>query len=268
MARTLGLSGLALPSNLMPANFANMSGYWEPQDVSDYNDSLLGELKSRWDDPFGPDLTGLTEPSRLQHVENAKMLIASNYGEADQIVLKEPRLNQVGPIWIAALEELGYKIRVIVMVRTPIEVARSLQRRDQFSIEYGALVWASNMLRAEKFSATFPRCFVSYDRLREDPEQTLARISDHCELVLPRRSWASYLEIEEYLREEMRHERADDDHARVQPEIDVLHGYFHRLSHDVCPVDGNVLARTAMWVMQLERLVVPIARSLASRFSG
>lgn len=264
MTHTLSLSGFELPEHLMPPNASNVTGYWEPQEVADFNERLLATLDSRWNDPFGPDLRLLCDDQLEALTDGAADLLRRNFGEAPRIVLKEPRINLLGDVWMPALQRCGFSVRTVVMVRRPAEVALSLKRRDGMPVTFATMVWANNMLRADAVSAATPRCFVSYDALRADPEATLDRISSQCRVELPRRTWSSYLEIEAFLREDLKHEVAADPLAGVDPRFQRLYGHYARLCGDRPSEDLGAVSDVRGWLAEMEGVAMPIVRSLRS----
>jgi hypothetical protein len=62
--------------------------------------------------------------------------------------VKDPRLCRLLPLWLDVLEELGAEPLFVVVVRNPLEVARSLEERDRFSASKCLLLYMAEMLAA------------------------------------------------------------------------------------------------------------------------
>ncbi|WP_158809673.1 glycosyltransferase [Beijerinckia sp. L45] len=185
MARVLSLAGAELPNDLMPPKADNPSGFWEPLDISEFNERLLGRYGSKWHDVLSHRLreTGLI-PENLR--QEASLYIRSNYSGTRSIVLKDPRISRFVMDWDLLLRSENYNPTYIIMVRSPIEVAESLKKRNNLSISHGILLWANYMTQALKSTKSLERALVSYTRLVEDPTGTLGELVKQTKLRLPR----------------------------------------------------------------------------------
>ena len=52
-------------------------------------------------------------------------MLASEYGEQSTILIKDPRVCVLAPLWERALSSTGYRSVYLVPIRDPIEVARA-----------------------------------------------------------------------------------------------------------------------------------------------
>jgi hypothetical protein len=77
-------------------------------------------------------------------------------------------------LWLNAISESGADPVFIFSLRHPIEVARSLARRDGIPEARSCLIWLRYMLEAELASRGYPRVVVSYDALLADWHAALA----------------------------------------------------------------------------------------------
>ncbi|WP_134487370.1 hypothetical protein [Methylocella tundrae] len=93
---------------------------------------------------------------------------AKNLEKRSFFAFKDPRLCRIIPFWVAAFEEMQIAPLVVIPIRSPLEVAQSLAKRDGFSLETGLLLWLRHVLDAERESRHFPRAVVSMDDLFED----------------------------------------------------------------------------------------------------
>jgi|GEM_PF-1638507 len=114
----------------MQAATDNPRGFYENTSVVDINEEILLHNHTRWDD---------VEHIRLQwnntFIEKAKKLITKEYGRANTIYLKDPRISLLIPFWEKVFEELGYRVCNILIVRQPSEIVASLSKRNNFSTE-------------------------------------------------------------------------------------------------------------------------------------
>ena len=168
MARVLALSGCALPVRLMPANSANPSGYWEPQDAADLDDAVLADLDSSWSDVFGPRHHRERVLPTAEHLASARSVLRTNYPDQDLIVLKDPRASLLVDLWRSAAAAEGFEPYFVIMVRHPLAVALSLNAREAFGRNRALILGATYMLAVE--IATRPdKVIVSFEALMAGP---------------------------------------------------------------------------------------------------
>lgn len=165
LTRVLSLLGAGLPGDLMPANESNPRGYWEPGELVKLNDDLLAEAGSRWDDWNALDESAVSSDVLAAYEEKIGAIIRSEMGERRLLVLKDPRISRMLPLYRRVLESLKYELWCVLAYRKPMEVARSLEVRDGLSMDVSALLWLRYTLDAELESKNCPRFLVSYDRL-------------------------------------------------------------------------------------------------------
>src|SRR4249919_2075595 len=91
LARVLSLRGATLPEHVMPPNYGNATGYWEPERVVGLNDRMLEYFGVEWNDPFAayqlPPVAAI--PARF--LAEAKEILEQEYAGSDLFVLKDPR---------------------------------------------------------------------------------------------------------------------------------------------------------------------------------
>ena len=116
----------------------NDEGFWEDRGVVQINEQLLALTGSSWFAPL-PDVAGEDWNNPVYGVlrEQALKVLAAGFGDAKLQVVKDPRFCLTLPFWLALCKELGITARVCVIGRAPLEVARSLEKRDGFPVGYG-----------------------------------------------------------------------------------------------------------------------------------
>ncbi|RAK57868.1 sulfotransferase family protein [Phenylobacterium deserti] len=201
----LAAAGARLPDNVMPGDEHNAKGYFEPWKIAMLNDERLRAVGAAWDDPFAFPFQPLPRPDERGWLNRAMELFASEYGEGDFPLLKDPRVSVLLPFWRDVLADLGLALRCVIPVRHPLAVAGSLARRDHFATEKSVLVWTAYMLASEAYSRDLPRAFVSYDALLADWRAEAARIEAAHAAPLPALDAAAAAEIDRFLTPDLRH---------------------------------------------------------------
>ena len=171
VAGALGHLGLALPKNLLGAGRGNVLGHFEPAAMVRFNDRLLEELQRSWFDPkpLGPGWERLA----AAHLAEAAALWEDELVPGT-LVLKDPRLSRLLPLWRQVLPEAPL---AVIVCRNPYEVAASLRSRDGIDKKHGLLLWESYLLEAEAATRGLTRMLVHYDALLGGGASVVAQLA-------------------------------------------------------------------------------------------
>jgi hypothetical protein len=122
----------------------------------------------------------------------------------------------------------------VLPVRNPLEVALSLQRRDNFAVAKSIMLWLRHVLDAEYLSRSLPRYFLPYEGLLQNWRHHVDRISKQTDVAWPDRSDRSGVEIDQFLTTELYHERATWDETNGHREVLELARRTYRILMDIC----------------------------------
>lgn len=233
LTRVLNLLGYGLPERLIGALEGNEAGHWEPENVVLFNDRLLAAMQSSWHDFRALPASRLSPAERVAAGQQLAELLARDYGDQPHIVLKDPRICRFAPLYLEALEGLGYRVVPIIAFRNPAEVIRSLQKRrvnwpEGLGASQAALLWLRHVLDAEQATRGRARVFCDYDTLMKDWQSELPRLAGQGGFAFPEPIRDSAPIVEEFLSPHLRHE---DDRARDNSGQPALRGWVHR-AHD------------------------------------
>lgn len=205
LAGVLARLGCALPEQVMPANEFNPKGFYESIGAYNLNDALLRLEGSAWSDWRTLALDWLeTEVGRRELARGALML-EEEFAAEPLFVLKDPRICRLLPYWTRLFAQTGIAPFYIHTHRSPMEVARSLERREGWPLEAGLLLWLRHELEAEAGTRGAARAFTSYDQLLADWRAVVAEVQARSGLVLPEDPVAQAAEIETFLSADLRH---------------------------------------------------------------
>lgn len=167
----LSYLGLKLGSHdrLMPPSLENPLGYFEIQDISQFNESLLNKHGLTWDS------VSLTPPPAFEtsDISLARALVF----DADEAItcVKDPRISVLLPLWRSALLD---RITNLVVLRDPREVVWSLVVRNGFTPVHASALWITyNALIADGASG-LPNHLVFFDDVTERTAETMREISE------------------------------------------------------------------------------------------
>jgi len=171
--RLLSFMGIRLgPGNvLLEPRPDNPKGFWERSDVQILHNQVLEKLDCSWYDIARFDLNAADETVFDFFKIGAEKIIR----ELDTWrpwVLKDPRICLFFPWWRKLLE-----VPIIVHVyRSPLQVANSLEKRNNMPLCMGLALWEVYNIRALEAGRGLPRTFVSFDRMVGEPVATLERV--------------------------------------------------------------------------------------------
>ncbi|HEX2581534.1 MAG TPA: hypothetical protein VHL08_06105 [Dongiaceae bacterium] len=199
LARSLNIWGCDISTDLMEGNQHNPQGYWESHGFSDLNEQILRSLGSGWYGvtPLPEAFFHSAEAGRYRQEIIARL--EQSFAASSLFVIKDPRLSLLLPLWRQAMEEFGAQPRIVIAVRNPSEVVRSLGRRDGFIEEYSLLLWIRYMVEAERHSRRCPRIFVPYTAHLQDWRATRQRIAEALSLPIPVLSEEKIAQMETHL---------------------------------------------------------------------
>lgn len=176
VAGALGLTGLRLPTASLPPQPDNPRGFFEPQSVVAMNDRALALCGTTWFGIGAIPSERLAGPASESLVEELARTLVEEFPPPGTLVLKEPRICRLMPLWSRALAKAGMDIRVVLPLRNPFEVAGSLKTRNGFPVDFGLALWLRHVLDAEHASRGTRRVFVRYADLVTEPAATVHRI--------------------------------------------------------------------------------------------
>lgn len=209
VARVLNLLGVDLGGEMLPPKFDNRHGYWEHQRIFQLHESLLSEAGSYWHD-YLPMPAGWRERTGVEDLrQELRRFLDEEFGEVALWGVKDPRLCHLLPLWLDILEELSVEPLFVVVVRNPLEVVGSLERRDRFSRSKCILLYVAEILTTLEHTQGRRRAFVSYERLLEDWARVTADAARQLGIEWPCEPAARAEEIDAFLKPGERHHRSD-----------------------------------------------------------
>lgn len=263
-----GTSALARILNLMGAHFGdggvgigandeNPKGFWERRDVRLLNDAILFNAGCDWDCVSGFDAHGVPEGMAASHREAAAEIVLELDAHRPWFV-KEPRLCLVFPLWRPVLE-MPFAIHIH---RNPLEVARSMERRNGLPLKVGLALWEAYNVQALKGTRGVPRTFVSYEELMRDPLPAIASIQGLVsELGGYRLRVPGKRELDAFLQDGLRHQR-EGDAALLEFAGESQVKLYERLRAGGVPEAVEVAADSLAVLREYEEASVDVAKRI------
>ena len=172
LTRLLHTCGLDLgpESDLMPAQADNPDGFWEHLRFVALNDEVLNELGGAWDLP--PKADENFKHARLDPLRTKAQLLIEGFASASVWGWKDPRNSLTLPFW----QYLLPKLKTLIIVRNPLEVAYSMRERNGTSCSFGLRLWEIYNRRVIETASEQERLVTHYDLFFEDAGTELRRI--------------------------------------------------------------------------------------------
>ena len=157
------------PAQAFPLHDTNEKGFFERMDVVRINDRLLESADASWIAPqrFPSDVQGDFGAMDLQ--TDATSIIDEMDSHADWF-LKDPRLCITLPFWQPLLSDPCY----VLVLRHPMDVAKSLFRRGDCPIAVGLSLWEKYTRDMYRHTSGRPRMVIWFEDLMKDPWNALS----------------------------------------------------------------------------------------------
>ena len=221
-AGTLVRLGVAAPRHLVAPNPGNERGFFESQVVVDVNDAILAAGRSDWKDwrKFDPERIEVVEAEALR--VRAKAALAEEFGDARLAVIKDPRMCRLMPFWRPVFDEAKWSLRAVLPIRSPLEVAWSLNCRDGLPLGYGCLLWLRHTLDAEAETRGVTRAVLDWPQFLSNRRKALTRLGEQLGLVWPRWHERALAEVDQFVSADLRRHRASEADLRTHPAVSDL----------------------------------------------
>lgn len=205
LTRIINLMGATSPRTLMEAAPDNARGFWESTVLMERNDELLAACGSSWSSwkPLKGDLVQVARSRGLD--VRLREAIESEFGGAGMIVLKDPRVSRLVPLYEEVLSGLGYRVLPVIALRNPVEVAASLVKRGDMGPRSADLLWLRYTLDAERATRGRPRAVISYDALMENWRSAMAIVGRHLGISWPAMTAEAQAEADGFISSSLRH---------------------------------------------------------------
>jgi hypothetical protein len=208
-ARALEALGVSFgdPQLLMQPGPDNPAGYWENRSIKELDDDLLTHLGGSWDSPPVLDPEWAADPGleefRVRAVEILDETFGPSASRPAMVGWKDPRLSLLLAFW----RTVTPVTTTIVIVRDPIEVAASLEARNEMQPPQACLLWLRYLLAAIESDPT--AMVLRHRAFFDDTADTLRAMAEHLSLAEPDDD--AVREVQRHLDPSLHHHVASDE---------------------------------------------------------
>lgn len=173
IARLLNLGGLYLgdESKLIQPKPDNPAGFWENLSFLELNEQLLLSVNSSWDLPPSAERVEQLGSSDTAFFDKAEAL-SGQFGGKEPWGWKDPRNSLTLPFWNKVFPEM----KVIVCLRSPVDVFQSLNRRGGSSYLFALFLWLTYNRMVFLHTNQQRMIITHYDAYFLDPRAELTRV--------------------------------------------------------------------------------------------
>ena len=229
--------GFSPPLTPLPRSPDNPSGFYESIPVTQLNHQLLLAVGCPWHRclTVEPDrFAAMMQPKDWRLVTDT---LRGQFAATAGFVLEDPRLCLTLPVWLPALQAVEANVSVLLVVRHPGEVVRSLARRDLLPESQMIPNWLHHVLEAERLSRGLNRAVIFYDDLLTDWRRCMTRAGQIARIAWPRPILPMERDIDDFLGSSRRHHVAPQATAIIGPPpvcnmVDAAWTMLRRLSDD------------------------------------
>jgi len=161
---TLGLSA-SRPDDAVRGPW-NPKGHYESQAMMHLDNRLLAEMGCTW---WSPPPSGMAYGDRVARItvsaRQARQVFRRAYPRK-RWVWKDPRACLLLPFWRRVL---GHRTPAVIVLRNPLEVAASLERRNAMAPAFSVALWARYHRLLLEHTRGMPALVTRFDDLIADP---------------------------------------------------------------------------------------------------
>ncbi len=173
LTRLLHAAGLYLgsESDLMPPRPDNPDGFWENLRFVQLNDEILNAVGAAWDLP--PLASENFQNEDLRPIRAKARLLLDSFQTESSWGWKDPRTCLTLRFWLDLLPGL----KTVIIVRNPLEVAYSMQKRNGTSYALALRLWEIYNRRLLSDSQSGERLITHYQAFFDHPQDELRRVA-------------------------------------------------------------------------------------------
>ncbi|WP_353570173.1 sulfotransferase [Candidatus Albibeggiatoa sp. nov. BB20] len=204
----------------LPADMTNPKGYWERKDVIIANKTLMESANSSWHQISQWDINQATDAQKINFNQQLEPIL-ENLNQHQHWMLKDPRLCLTLPLWQPHFDNPVY----VVVYRSPIQIAQSLHKRNQFSLHTGLALWEKHTLDGLKAIQDKPKALVSFHDLVQNPLETVKKLYQSIENIESGLKLPSDAEIINFVQPTYMHQRGSNHLLKAfanQPQLNLV----------------------------------------------
>lgn len=233
----------------IPPHACNPKGFHERMDVLALHDAILGGCGASWLQPHRFAVDRL-EKERRRGLSYELQTLVRGLDEHRPWYVKDPRLCLTVEMWLEVLTDPF----VVITVRNPLEIARSLAQRGECSVPAGLALWEAYTHRLLDQLKNVPVAVVKFEDVLARPAEVVHQLESALHDA-GFAGWPQAVGYERWIQPSLRHQTEDDTTLAAYATPDQVKLY-HALQRG-WPVDRSALgdwsARNLETLKELEQ---------------
>ena len=166
--------GLTVGKSIMPPSEegGNPIGFYENMALMRLHDRFLNSVGADWMHCGPWSRKQFRSSSAREFSRELVQVLIEEFG-LERALIKDPRMCRLLPLWIPIIKSHFPHAQFLLPIRHPLEVAFSLRKRDNLSLNHALKLWVLHVLEGEKYTRGFQRVFTTYDKLIQAPYETV-----------------------------------------------------------------------------------------------
>ena len=157
---------------------SNARGHWERLEIVQFHERILRLFNREFFSPlhdFPLPAAWWADPRVRQIRREIVAFLASRMG-GGYFGFKDPRTVRLMPLWHQVFSDLKLAPKIVLCMRNPAQVARSLKERDNLDPALGEYRWLMYMVDFFRYCWRFPTSIVEYDDWFTSPRMNFEKI--------------------------------------------------------------------------------------------
>ena len=180
IAGVIEKSGYSIGKTLRPADITtNPRGFFENASIKKFNSEIIRTSGLTFASPFISSEVIFESVDFKEQKLKLKQVIVNEFEEAPHILIKDPQLSFLLPLYKEALTELGYKIKTIAVLRNPASVATSIYDAHRIRKVRSYLLYLQYYSQLESYSRDMDRVLVSFEDLIDNPPKFISTLIEN-----------------------------------------------------------------------------------------
>ena len=176
-AHILGALGVDMADDV-GTNGGNARGGWERREIVEFHDRILSRFNrdylGRFHD-FPLPVAWWADPHVAAIRREMLGFLERRMGE-EYFGFKDPRTVRLMPVWHQIINELKLAPKIVLCLRNPAQVARSLNARDGLDPEIGEYRWLVHMMDFFRYTNNLDFCTVEYEEWFNNPATNIEKL--------------------------------------------------------------------------------------------
>jgi hypothetical protein len=162
----------------------NPRGHWERWEIVEFHDRILGLFDRNYEGcfhDFALPVAWRADPRVAQIRREIVAFLESRMGDG-YFGFKDPRTVRLMPVWHQIFNELKLAPKLVLCLRNPAQVARSLHARDGLDPANGEYRWLVHMIDFYRYTSNFDYCAVEYEKWFNNPSANIEKLREFLDL--------------------------------------------------------------------------------------